>query len=300
MTTPTWFAERPVGELRPGDHAWLAYASSEHQDRVIGDFVYDGLNTCEKVVYVTDCLPWQLPGMLNRYGIDPTPFAEVGQLRLLPREKSCLTRGRFDPELLLKTLHQEIDAALDEGFRAVRVTADLSWALREPDGRRLVVGCEGDFDRTVAPSTMAMAICQVERASCTPDELSALQNTHEVLVDVNPDFNDGVLKITRTYDPYGLRIEGELDGARNTTFAEALSVVTRRPDRVHLDFRKLEFIAFDSLNALAAHAMRLPKGTGLVLDNLPPDVEQIIDMVGWHRMPGVVKGRPGFAADGAS
>lgn len=300
MTTPTWFAERPVGEVRPGDHAWLAFANADHQDRVIGDFIYDGLNTSEKVVYVTDSLPWQLPGMLNRHGIDPTPFAEVGQLRLLPREQACLTRGHFDPTRLLRTLQQEIDVALDQGFRAVRVTADLSWALREPGGRRLVIGCESDFDRTVAPSTMAMAICQVDRTSCTPDELSALQNTHEVLVDVNPDFDDGVLKMTRTFDPYGLRIEGELDGARNTTFAEALSSIARRPDQIHLDFRKLEFIAFDSLNALAAHAMRMPKGTGLVLDNLPPDVEQIIEMVGWHRLPGVVKGQPGLGAGGVS
>src|SRR5690242_2108245 len=213
-----WHAERPVGEIRPGDHAWLAYADREEQDRVIGDFLFDGLNTTEKVVYVTDAPPWRLPGMLNRHGIDPTPFANVGQLRLLPYEPTCFTMGRFDPERLLRSLSDEITIGIEQGYRAVRVTADLSWALHQPDGRRLVMSCENGFEDTVAPSTTAMAICQVERNRCEPEELIALQNTHEVLVEVNPEFDDGVLKITRTFAPYGLRLEGELDPARQGPF----------------------------------------------------------------------------------
>jgi hypothetical protein len=112
----TWFAERPVGDLRPGDHAWLAFNSNEEQNRVIGDFVFDGLNTQEKVVYVTDSKPLELPGLLSRHGIDPTPFTEVGQLRLIPPEKACQTSGRFDPDRMLKTLNQEVSVAFDQGL----------------------------------------------------------------------------------------------------------------------------------------------------------------------------------------
>src|SRR5262245_54248502 len=46
----TFFAERPVGALRPGDHAWLAFTGGEERERVIGTFVADGLTTEEKVV----------------------------------------------------------------------------------------------------------------------------------------------------------------------------------------------------------------------------------------------------------
>jgi anti-anti-sigma regulatory factor len=289
-----------VGELRPGDHAWLAFANGEEQDRVIGDFVFDGLNTSEKVVYIADCLPWQLPGMLSRHGIDPTPFVDVGQLRLLPREKACLTDGRFDPELLVSTLRREIGKAFDEEYRAVRFTADLSWALRQPGGRGLVVGCEGDFEQTIAPSTTTMAICQVARGSCTREELDALRSEHEVLVEANPDFADSTLKIVRTFQPYGLRIEGELDGARKLELAKALDPLTRRACRVHLDFGRLDFISFDSLNTLAAYAMRMPRGAGLVLDNLPPALAGIIETVGWHRLPGVIKGDPWVESGGMS
>jgi len=292
----TWFAERPVGEIRPGDHAWLAYTDREEQDRVIGDFVFDGLSTNEKVVYVTDSPAWELPGLLARHGIDATPFAEVGQLRLLPRDRACLSMGRFDPDRLLRTLSQEIDSSFEEGYRAVRVTTDLSWALREPDGARRVVSCESGFEDTVSRGTIAMAICQVERAHCNPDELQVLQNTHEVLVEVNPEFDDGVLTITRTFAPYGLRLEGELDGVRQSPFVDALaklSSLQARRNRIHLDLRRLSFIDLGSLNLLGGFALRMPAGHALVLDNLRPDVEQVIDLMGWHLLPGVARGTSG-------
>jgi anti-anti-sigma regulatory factor len=287
----TWFAERPVGDLRPGDHAWLAFTSGEEQSRVIGDFLFDGLSTQEKVVYVTDSRPFELPGLLTRYGIDPTPFTEAGQLRLISLEKACRTRGRFDPDRMLTILNQEIDVAFDQGYRAVRLTADMGWALREPGGPDLMLGCERGFEAAVAPSTMTMAICQVDESSCSPDELTALRNSHEVLVEVNPEFDDGILKITRTFAPHGLRLEGELDGARHAVFAKTLSSVAVAKSKVHLDFTRLSFIDLGALSLLALYAMRMPGGSGLVLDNLRPDVEQVIEMVGWHRLPGISRGR---------
>ncbi|MCW2901026.1 MAG: hypothetical protein JWO67_3291 [Streptosporangiaceae bacterium] len=33
--------------------------------------------------------------------------------------------------------------------------------------------------------------------------------------------------------------------------------------------------------------MRMPAGSVLVLDNVPPDVAGIIEMVGWDRFPGL-------------
>jgi anti-anti-sigma factor len=285
----TWLVERPVGDMRPGDHAWLAFSNHNEREHVIGTFVSDGLRTDEKIVYVTDANPGELPGMLTRR-IDPAPFTESGQLRLLPREHACLQRGHFAPDRMLHTLEREIDAAFDEGYRAVRITADMSWALCEPKGSELLLGCEGWFEAAVAPSTMAMAICQIDPRSCTPEQLTALRNSHEVLVKANPAFDDGILRITRTFEPHGLRLEGELDGARHAVFAETLSAVTAGGGQIHLDLTKLRFIDLGALNLLAGHAMRMPAGCVLVLDNMPPDVADIFDMVGWDRFPGVSHG----------
>ena len=292
----SWFAERPVGELRPGDHAWLAFGTREEREDVIDAFVQDALAGVEpeKVVYVTDAPPDDLPGVRPRDGVDLRARTRSNQLRVIPREQACLDRhGRFDPDRMLDTLAREVEQADGQGFRAVRLTTDFSWLLTGPhrgDLERMLC-CEHMFDETVSPSTMAMAICQVDRAACPPEQLAALRDTHEVLVEVNPQFNDGILKIVRTYDPPGLRVEGELDAARHQVFAQELALVTASRRRAHLDFSRLGFIDLAGLNLLALHATGLPGGGPLVLDNLPPDVENVIEMVGWHRLPGLARGR---------
>ncbi|MFB4306394.1 MEDS domain-containing protein [Actinomadura sp. GTD37] len=285
-----WFAKRPVSAVRPGDHGWLAYNSPEERDRVIGPFVREGLETEEKVVYVTDLPAERLPGLGP--GIDLDECLRSGHLRVISRLDACLDRsGAFVPAMMLDTIGREVGEAFGQGFRAVRITTDYSWLLREPGtdlGRML--GCEHRVDDAVSPSTMAMAICQIDRRACPPDQLIALRDTHEVLVEVNPEFDDGILKIVRTFEPAGLRIEGELDAARHTVVAETLARVVAQRGSVHLDLSRLGFIDLGGLNLLARHATRLPAEGSLVLDHLRPSVQSVIDTVGWHRLPGLAPG----------
>jgi anti-anti-sigma regulatory factor len=293
METP-WFAKRPVSEVRPGDHGWLAYSSSEERNQIIEPFIREGLETGEKVVYVTDTPADRLPGLGVRYGVDVQAHLTSGGLRVITRRDACLDRnGDFEPAKMADTIGREVGAAFGQGFRAVRLTTDYSWLLGRPGGSELarMLGCEHRVGDAVSPSTMAMAICQIDRRACPPDQLIALRDTHEVLVEVNPEFDDGILKIVRTFEPDGLRVEGELDAARHSVFAEKLSQVRPGGGSVHLDLSRLGFIDLGALNLLAKHATRLPADASLVLDHLSPDVEHVIEMVGWHRLPGLARGR---------
>ncbi|MEW2356748.1 MEDS domain-containing protein [Spirillospora sp. NPDC029432] len=289
-----WFAKRPVTEVRPGDHGWLAYSGAEERDRVIGTFIEAGLRHEEKVVYVTDTPPERLPGMALRTSLDLCAYTGSGQLRVIPTQEACRGRnGAFEPGRLLDTLGREVDGTFGQGFRAARLTIDHSWVLAGRDGADLgpMLGCEQGFGDAVSPSTMAMAICQVSRRACSPGQLAALRATHEVLIEVDPEFDDGVLRIVRTFQPHGLRLAGELDAVRHARFTEELGRVARAHRRIHLDFAELGFIDLGGLTLLAEHATRLGGGRALVLDHLPPDVESVIEMVGWHRLPGLVRGR---------
>ncbi|WP_395103367.1 MEDS domain-containing protein [Actinomadura sp. SCN-SB] len=288
-----WFAKRPVKDVRPGDHAWLAYSGAEERDLVIGGFVGEGLDTGEKIVYVTEAGPETLPGIATRTGAELRTFLGSRQLRVIGHRDACLDgHGRFVPEKMAETIDRESGEAFGQGFRAVRITTDHSWLLRGPGRHDLgqMVGCEHRMGDAVAPSTMAMAICQIERRACLPDELAALRDTHEVLVEVDPEFSDEVLTIVRTFDPPGLRVEGELDSARHTVFADTLARASAGRRVVLLDVSRLAFIDLGGLHLLTLHANG-PAGVRIVLDGLTPAVEAVIDMVGWHRLPGIVRGR---------
>lgn len=287
----TWYTQRSVGELRPGDHAWLAFAHPDEQSRVIGDFVFAGLDAGEKVVCVTDTPLRNLPGLRSRYGIDATPFADAGHLSVIPWHQACVKNGRSDPAELARTLERELAHALDQRFSRVRISADMTWAAGLPGGDQFMLACDTEVDALVGPSTLATAICQVDRRGCTSGALDVLQNHHEVLVEVNPEYDDGVLRIVRTYEPHGLRLEGEIDGARHAVFTRKLTEVSDPRSEVHLELGRLKFIDLGALNLIGTHAMRLTRGNGLVLDNPSPDLETVIEMVGFHRFPGITRGR---------
>ncbi|WP_433463899.1 MEDS domain-containing protein [Spirillospora sp. CA-128828] len=293
--TPGSPIRRPVSALRPGDHAWLVFSGEEERAHVVGDFVYDGLATDDKVVYVTDAAPERLPGVRPRPGIDLRAHTGTGQLRVISHARACLNGwGRFDPDRMLKTLEREVSEAFDQGFRAVRLTTDFSWVLNEPGPRGMTKlrDCQRRISETVTPSATAMAVCQVDRNACPPEDLLTLQDAPGVLVEANPEFDDGILRIVRTFEPHGLRVEGELDAARHAVFAEKLSLVIEQSRRIHLDFSGLGFIDLGGLSLLAHHATELSADETLLLDNLPPDVINVIEMVGWHRLPGLARGRP--------
>jgi anti-anti-sigma regulatory factor len=288
----TWFARRPVRDLRPGDHAWLAFGSRQEQEHVIGAFVRDGLHGTDRVVYITGARPRELPGLLNHYRTDPGPFAATGQLRIISPRAACDAAGRFDPDRLLDAVVGEIGEASAAGYRGVRVTGDMTWAVRQPGGHRRVLGCEGRIDTAIASSALAMAICQFGRTCCTARQLDDLNDRHEVLVEANPEFDDGVLRITRTFAPPGLRIDGELDSARHAAFAEALSSVADLDRDVRLDVGGLRFVDLGALHLLTAFAGRRRGGGRVLLDHLAPESAAIIDTMGWHRLPGVAAGHP--------
>ncbi|MFB9833460.1 MEDS domain-containing protein [Actinoallomurus acaciae] len=281
----SWFAERSVGQMLPGDHAWFSYSSQEEQDYVIGAFLRDGLLTADKVIYVTDADPHELPGLRRRDGLDLDSYLRTGQLAVLPHAETCLTAGILDPGRMAASFEDALARAERDRFRGVRITADMTWAIRQRSGRLRVLDCEAGVDAAIAPSTTAMAICQIDRRSCTRDELAALKETHEVLVGADPEFDDGVLTITRMFAPRGLRLTGELDGARHTVFAEALRAVTAQGGDIHLNLRDLRFIDLGALNMMAGAAIRMASRGSLILDEPPPDLTQVVRLVGGPMHP---------------
>jgi anti-anti-sigma regulatory factor len=282
-------AERPVGEIRPGDHAAFSFTTAQEQAQVIGPFVHDGLDARQKVIYISGGTPCGLPGLAGRPDADH--LTGTGQLRVIPRGVACLTRGRFDPDRMLTVIGQEISQATDQGYSAIRLTADMSWVLDQPGGYPLMLASEAGFEEAITPGTKIMAICQLDRTRCAPDQLSALDESHRIRVTANPEFDDGVLRITRSHAPLGLRLIGELDAARHHPFMTALTALSEVRADIHLDFTDVRFLDLGTLSLLVTYAMRTPPGHVLILDHLPPDVARLIQALGWHHFPGLTHGR---------
>ncbi|MFI0351885.1 MEDS domain-containing protein [Actinomadura sp. 9N407] len=285
-----WSVRRPVCELRPGDHAWLAYGSQEEQHHVAGAFIRAGLAAGEKVIYLAGAAPVTVPRL---------PAHELLNVVSLDRAERHADHstghstghraGHFDPGALVRTVAEAIGRAEDQGHRGIRIATDMTWAVRRPSGLELLLGCERRIDQAIGPSTRAIALCQFDRSRCTAAELEALGESHGVAVAPDPLFEDSVLLIERMFKPLGLALVGELDASRHAVLVQALSTVTADAvDReVHLDLAGLGFIDLGALNILADAAARTAGCGALVLDRMSPQLRTVMETVGWHMLPGL-------------
>jgi anti-anti-sigma regulatory factor len=279
METP-WLVRRAVCDLRPGDHAWLAYATEDERRQVLGAFIRAGLASRDKVI------------LLVRTGLHATaPSALTTRVTVLP----FTTCGTVATERLLSELIGQIAEAERQGYQHIRIAADMSWAVRLPGGLAALLDCERRIEAAVSPSTAAIAICHIDRRGCLPEVLAALREAHGVSVTADPMFVDGVLRIEPSFQPLGLILDGELDVSRHAVFGEALSAMLRRAngDPIHLDLARLEFIDLGALNMLAETAMHRAGSGPLVLDRISLQLRTVLEAVGWDMLPGLRLGNPG-------
>ncbi|MBC7262201.1 MAG: MEDS domain-containing protein, partial [Chloroflexi bacterium] len=127
-------------EFAPGQHVCFIYETDEEYRALLSLFLQQGLERGEKVVYIADVHdPATILGYLQNDGIDAAPYVASGQFSILTPEETYLQGGNFDPERMIARLQAETEQALTEGYSALRITGEMTWALRPlPGSERLV------------------------------------------------------------------------------------------------------------------------------------------------------------------
>jgi anti-anti-sigma factor len=263
----------PMG---PGEHRSVAFSDEAELEPVLAPFVHDGLAGRDKVLYVTDVThPAVATGLLRGWGIDPDVYTGRLEVRTL---------GTSDPDLMVAQLTEAAHRARAEGYRALRFTGEMSWAVRE--GTDSLTAFETKV-QAVFDSGVAMGICQYDRRVFPPVTLSELQRLHGG-TDVDLEFDGALLRIRRSVDPPGLELDGEIDANAVGELTRALSSAVRRErGDVHVDMGRISFIDLSGLRALVDTATTLDEGRSLVLDPVPEHVAQLISLIGWDRAPGL-------------
>jgi anti-anti-sigma regulatory factor len=101
-------------------------------------------------------------------------------------------------------------------------------------------------------------------------------------------YADKQLVVSRTTMPDGLSFSGEID----TTNSHAIGAViasAQVPDRdVHVDVAALQFCDISGIRAFVAAAEAMPNGRRLLIHGMPVQLETVIKVVGWNRIPALV------------
>ncbi len=121
----------PMANLEPGDHLCCLYQTEEEHRAVLTPFLRQGLERDEKVLYILDAhTPEAILGYLRDDGLDVEPYLSRGQLAIVTRGDSYMREGVIDPERMIELRWAETEQAVAEGYQALRVTGEMTWALR--------------------------------------------------------------------------------------------------------------------------------------------------------------------------
>ena len=81
---------------------------------------------------------------------------------------------------MIALLRAETQRAIEEGYSALRVSSEMSWALKGlPGSERLI---EYEARRTLLPGSGCLALCQYDRRPFDPQALLDVLETHPIAV----------------------------------------------------------------------------------------------------------------------
>jgi len=168
--------------MQPGDHFCGVYRTDEDHRVLVTNFVQQGVERNEKMIYIVNVLSAaQLKAMLAAVNVDVESLIARGQLIILTAKDAYLKHGQFDPDKMVQMLKGETEKALAEGFGALRVTGEMTWALAGEPGSERLVEYEAKLNGFF-PDSKCYAICQYDRRRFDADILLDVLHTHPKVI----------------------------------------------------------------------------------------------------------------------
>ncbi|MET7419217.1 MEDS domain-containing protein [Dactylosporangium sp. NPDC005555] len=282
-----------TGHVGLGDHLCLPFASDLEQREVVSAYIADGLVRGERVLYFSDrTAPGAIDAWLDPRGVDGALAVARGQLEIRPTADD-----HFDPGVVVGGIRDAVRDARAAGFQGLRLTGEMSWALRTlPDTVRLHE-YESEVASTVTGSGDLAAICQYDERLFDKADFSGLVALHPAVVRIDPLHDDRRLRIVPSFSPRGLRIAGTVDESTAGPFGEALTHTAGWPEPiVVIDLAELRFIDVAGIRTLVRAAEALPPDRALHVRHLASTPHNVLRIAGWDPTPGLIIGDAGVPA----
>ena len=274
---------RSTRDVAPGDHVCAIPLSEEQLFEVSADFVADGLDRGEQVLYFDD---GTADGVLGRLADDRVPVADplhTGQLAIVPAEA---TRQLFHtpiPEARAMMV-DHIGRSVDAGYAGFRLTGQMSYgALRL--GTSSFAEYDAELDGLVREFGIT-ALCLYDRRRYSDEQVEQMRGVHRKELSVPTAYDDGLLRVIRT-GPTSARLAGEVDHSNRPAIARLLESTLDDALRSHsastdieLNLASLRFIDVASAVSLVHAAEEFPSTHRLVLRDVRPRIQRVLDRCG--------------------
>jgi anti-anti-sigma factor len=242
-----------VPEAGPADHVCWVYDDDGDLDTAVSRFMAGGLARGERLLVVGEEMIDGLDAATLPFGGTEELVAR-GALTTLSLAEAYDATGRFVPEQQLAFYEAATRRAIDEGFRGLRVVAEVSALAADPAHRPDLVRWEHLADDLVAHGPGFTAMCAYRR------DLGAAALDDVATVHPLVHAPEGVPPFQVFFDTGRVVVAGSVD----TFTADRLGAVlaTTPVDGPHpvLDLRRLDFVDVAGCRVLARWAQAVSAG----------------------------------------
>jgi PAS domain S-box-containing protein len=171
-----------VAEWAAGDHLCCLYDSEEEHRALLTPFLRIGLERGEQVVYIVDAHTAEaVMGYLRDDGLEVESYLSSGQFVILTAEEAYARGGHFDPDEMIAFLRAKTERALEEGYRALRVSGEMTWVLKGLPGSERLIEYESKLN-AFFPGSQCLGLCQYDRRRFSSSLLLDVLATHPIVV----------------------------------------------------------------------------------------------------------------------
>jgi two-component system nitrate/nitrite sensor histidine kinase NarX len=180
-----------LADLKPGNHLCCLYETEEEYRAVLTRFLRQGLEQGEKALCIVESAPEQskadthsaetILSYLRDDGLDVDAYLARRQLVFRTHDATYMRKGVFDPASVIALLRAETEQALREGYAALRVSDEMTWALQGRPGSERLTEHEarlGDF----LPGICCLVLYQYDRRRWNAEVLLNVLRTHPVAI----------------------------------------------------------------------------------------------------------------------
>ena len=169
-------------DLKAGMHIGQIYQTEAEHRYIIMLFLQQGLEKNEKMISIVDAhTPKDILEYLKEEGLDVEKQLELGQFTLINPNESYTKNGVFDPDRMINLLKLETEKASNEGYSGLRITDEMTWALKGGSGFERLIEYETKLNNFFSGSNAAV-ICQYDKRRFDAETLSKVLPIHPIVV----------------------------------------------------------------------------------------------------------------------
>ncbi|ATX81825.1 MEDS: MEthanogen/methylotroph, DcmR Sensory domain [Mariprofundus ferrinatatus] len=166
----------------PGTHMCLIYSNEEERRETISKFLDSGLKGGERVGYFADEMsPVEVKEWLGSYDLVLPDREESGQFICSNALEVYCPEGKFEPDDMIHTLKSSYQASCDDGYPGLRVSGEMSWALRGVPGSDRLMEYEAKVNIAFRTHPV-IAICQYDARRFDGSTILDVLRVHPVMV----------------------------------------------------------------------------------------------------------------------